>query len=224
MNFLSHYYFERFAVESERVVGCLLPDLLKNIDKSYTFHPLRYEEELMLNAVAAPILEGWKRHVEVDKLFHSSDFFVDHCHQFRKRIVFIFENTDIRTTFYAHIAIELMLDHLLIVDKLINVSRLYEHLEAVDHHALRFFLQTIELEDIDSFFDFLERFIKSRYIHKYENVEALTQATLNICKRLWTFELNAGQQMDLVHEISSYTTQEMKGYKEIFNHIQDKLD
>lgn len=50
MNFLSHYYFERYTGHSERVLGGLLPDLLKNVDKGYNFQPQRYESLFFLTA------------------------------------------------------------------------------------------------------------------------------------------------------------------------------
>lgn len=77
MNFLSHYYFERFASFPELVLGSLLPDLLKNIDKNYSFQIQRSERELDFHPKALAITEGWLRHVEVDKVFHSSDFFMN---------------------------------------------------------------------------------------------------------------------------------------------------
>src|SRR5690606_18264561 len=85
MNFLSHFYFERFSVHPERIVGCVLPDLLKNADKSYVFHPQRFEEQLFAHPLSRELSEGWYRHVEVDKAFHSSEMFLEHCHLLRDR-------------------------------------------------------------------------------------------------------------------------------------------
>lgn len=223
MNFLSHFYFERFAVQSERVVGGLLPDLLKNVDKSFNFQPLRYNEELLSYPGTEAILEGWKRHVEVDRIFHSSDYFIGHCHKFRKRIIQPLENTDIRTTFFAHVAIELILDHLLIVEQQINVNRLYEHLENADKKTLKVFLNTIGLENTDSFFRFYERFIRSKYMHEYKSFESLVVAMINICRRLWEFEITAEQKTELVFAFKEYTLEEMWNYKDIFVEIQDRL-
>lgn len=223
MNFLSHFYFERFAVQSERVVGSLLPDFLKNVDKSFNFQPLYYHDELLSYPGAEAILAGWKRHVEVDRIFHSSNYFIEHCHKFRRKIIKPLEKTDIRTTFFAHVAIELILDHLLIVEKQVNVFRLYEHLENANEKTLKYFLNTIGLEDTDSFFNFYERFIQLKYIHEYQNFESLVTAMINICRRLWKFEITSEQKGELAFVFREYTREEMWNYKDIFVEIQDRL-
>jgi len=71
MNFLSHFYFERFATNPERIVGGLLPDLLKNADKSFMLKPRQYEDELLNNPLLEQMYIGWNRHIEVDRLFHT---------------------------------------------------------------------------------------------------------------------------------------------------------
>lgn len=223
MNFLSHYYFERFSWQPERVTGCLLPDLLKNADKTYAFRPERYARELEKRKDTLAIFEGWKRHVEVDRLFHSSKYFIDHCHYFRRKIIVPLQNTEIRTTFFAHVAVELFLDHLLIKNQLVNPERLYENLEATNSYSLRRFLKIMGLQDTAPFFDFYQRFIDSRYIHKYESVSSLVDAMINICKRLWSFSLSEGEKTELTLIFETYIQEDLQDYLEIFKYIQDRL-
>src|SRR5690606_14043662 len=132
MNFLAHYYFERFAVLPERGLGSLLPDLLKNADKAYSFQLHKYTVRLTFDTSSTAITEGRQRHIEVDKLVHSSAFFYTHTHQLRKKIEHIVVDLPVRASFLAHIALELLLDHLLLTHEMLNVARLYEHLEHVD--------------------------------------------------------------------------------------------
>lgn len=223
MNFLSHFYFERYSTQAERVLGTLLPDLLKNVDKQYNFQPQRYEEVFLSNAVTAQILNGWYRHVEVDKLFHSDPYFLQHCHNLRKLLIPVLEGLPIRPSFMAHIAVELMLDHLLIREKMVNPVRLYEHLEAVPRSVIKRFLNVFENVEVPKFLDFYERFLSSKYILQYAETKNVSYALFNICKRLWTFEVTDAQRQALTDLLDLYIEQQMKDFTSIFNIIQEQL-
>lgn len=223
MNFLSHFYFERYASSPERVVGSILPDLLKNADKGYVFHPNRFEEQLFAHPLLVEVYKGWYRHVEVDKLFHSSEFFVAHNHQLRQKLDPILEDLPIRASFMGHIAIELLLDHLLIRDKAVNVARLYEHLENVNRTILTKFLHTIGLEDVGPFMEFYDKFIEWRYVFEYEDISGLHYPLFNIAKRVWVFEADEIHREALTQELITYLQEHLTDYKSIYQYIQDNL-
>lgn len=223
MNFLSHFYFERFATHPERVVGSLLPDLLKNFDKSYTFHPQRFEEQLFTHPLGVELSEGWYRHVEVDKLFHSSTYFIDHSHYLRKELDPVIADLPIRGTFLAHIAIELILDHLLIKHELVNVSRLYENLANVNRTVLKNYLITIGVPDVDGFLTFYDKFIAWRYIFEYKDLEQISKPLINISKRIWQFDVTADVHERMTAVLLSYTEERMHDFKDVYAYIQDNL-
>lgn len=223
MNFLAHYYFERYAPESERILGAILPDLLKNVDKRYGFHPQQFEESLFAHPKTMWISEGWYRHVEVDKIFHSSVYFLDHCHVFRKMLVPVVEHLPIRASFLAHIAIELLLDHLLIENEQVNPVRLYEHLEQVNRPIIERYLNTIGEIDLERFFSFYEGFLRSRYILEYKDVSNLSYALFNICKRLWNFEATDRDLVNLTQCLIDYKDAYLTNYIDIFHEIQHKI-
>ncbi|NQD71620.1 hypothetical protein HP439_12895 [Sphingobacterium shayense] len=223
MNFLAHYYFERYAPESERILGAILPDLLKNVDKRYGFHPQQFEESLFAHPKTMWISEGWYRHVEVDKIFHSSIYFLDHCHVFRKMLVPVVEHLPIRASFLAHIAIELLLDHLLIENEQVNPVRLYEHLEQVNRPIIERYLNTIGEIDLERFFSFYEGFLRSRYILEYKDVSNLSYALFNICKRLWNFEATDRDLVNLTQCLVDYKDAYLTNYIDIFHEIQRKI-
>lgn len=223
MNFLSHYYFERYSPQPERVLGSLLPDLLKNVDKGYNFHPQRFEETLFAHPKTMWISEGWYRHVEIDKLFHSADFFLDHAHALRRRLDPVVAHLPIRASFLAHIALELLLDHLLIEHTLVNANRLYEHLEQVQKSTIERYLQTIGEIDIERFLAFYERFVAARYILDYADIRNLSHALFSICRRVWAFENNDEDYARLTVCLQHYKEHELTNYLEIFHEIQDKI-
>jgi len=223
MNFLSHFYFERFAIPPERVVGCILPDLLKNADKSYIFHPQKFEEQLFAHPLSREIAEGWYRHVEVDKLFHSSEIFIEHCHVLRRLLDPVLKDLPIRGTFMAHIAVELLLDHLLIEHQLVNVNRFYEHLEQVNRTILKQYLEIIGLDDTRAFFGFYDKFLEWKYIYDYQNLDQLSKPLFSICRRLWEFEVTSQTHENLTEVLQNYKQEHLLDFKEIYTYIQDKL-
>ena len=224
MNFLSHYYFERFASESEQVLGGLLPDLLKNVDKNYSFQLHKLEHRLDFHPKSRAITEGWLRHVEVDKLFHGSDFFYVHTHQLRKHIEDVVHDLPIRASFLAHISLELLLDHLLIEQGIANVARLYEHLEHVDRKLLELYLNELGEVDVERFFMFYDSFLASKYIYDYAAIENLPRALYNICKRVWDFKPQQRHFDELALRLGEYQLHYLENYREIYTFIQDKME
>jgi hypothetical protein len=224
VNFLSHYYFERYAVEPEQVLGGLLPDLLKNVDKKYAFQIHKYDDVLRSTPKSQAITEGWLRHVEIDRLFHNSDFFYKHTHQLRLAIEGDITDLPVRASFLAHIGLELLLDHELIVHELLNVGRLYEHLAQVDRKALTTYLQNLGGIDIDRFFIFYDRFVSSRYIFDYAKIENLPHALFNICKRVWNFEATKTHIQVLGDRLDEYKQTQLQDFFEIYSDLSQKLE
>ena len=74
MNFLSHFYFDRETDNCYFILGTVLPDLLKNADKTIIIHP---EKLTHPNINVNSIIKGWNKHLEVDRYFHSSEFFLN---------------------------------------------------------------------------------------------------------------------------------------------------
>lgn len=224
MNFLSHYYFERYANSSEQIVGGLLPDLLKNVDKNYSIQLHKLEDFLPSSALSKSISAGWLRHIEVDKLFHNSDFFYHHTHEIRKIIAQNIADLPVRASFLAHISLELLLDHKLIADNLLSVGRLYEHLDNIDRNNLTKYLKSFEIVDVDRFYNFYDKFVASKYIFDYAKVENLPHALFNICKRVWDFTASAHHIEVLALQLDDYQKNMMKDYGEIYTYISQQLD
>lgn len=224
MNFLSHYYFERYASSSEQVLGGLLPDLLKNADKKYSFHIHKHLDALPLGDKSVSITEGWKRHLEVDRLFHSSDYFYHHTHEIRKIIEKNIADLPIRASFLAHISLELLLDHKLIANNLLSVGRLYEHLQHIDRKNLTNYLNSFESIDIDRFYKFYDKFVESKYIFDYAKMANIPYALFNICKRVWDFSPQEHHYELLTNQLDSYQRDNLKDYADIYNFITPHLD
>ena len=60
------------------------------------------------------IIAGWQKHLAVDRLFHSSDFFKMRSHQLKKALLPAIEGSPVKPFFLGHVALELILDNLLL--------------------------------------------------------------------------------------------------------------
>src|ERR1700749_3218337 len=103
MNFLSHYYFDRHVTNCYHILGIVLPDLLKNADKSIVLHPEKLHHP---NKAVNTIIQGWNKHLEVDRYFHSSDFFLTRSHELKNLLTPAIEGSPVKPFFLGHIALE----------------------------------------------------------------------------------------------------------------------
>ncbi|MBB2144141.1 hypothetical protein GM921_01475 [Pedobacter sp. LMG 31464] len=223
MNFLSHFYFERKNQDENMVIGTVLPDLVKNAHKDWNFYPQKKEELFTDDNQLNSLLKGWKRHLEVDLLFHSSDFFNAETAKLKKLLIPILQDSPVRPSFLAHIGVELVLDHLLVEDNIININSFYDHLNKVDDEFLNTFLKKCGCDDTDKFFGFLNSFRSSRYLLSYQKLENISYALQRICMRLWPHPLNETTVGLLNEQLVIYKTSIEKDYISIFNEIESKL-
>ncbi|MXV13835.1 hypothetical protein [Hufsiella ginkgonis] len=220
MNFLSHYYFDRHATDPNLVLGTILPDLVKNADKTWHLHPARYAKQLVNNAASTSLLYGWNRHLEIDKHFHSSAFFSNHTAEIRTKISPVLDNSPVRPSFLAHISLELMLDSLLITGKLVDPDAFYVHLRQVDHNGLDRFLAINGITERGIFFRFLQEFIQAKYLHSYQDPSNIIYALNRICQRLWIDPLSETQKLQLTAVLTDYLDKLGENFMEIFFRIE----
>lgn len=224
MNFLSHYYFDRTNNDANVVMGTVLPDLIKNAVKEANLYPQKNEFLFKGNPDEEHLLLGWKRHLAVDLLFHSSNFFLEKTTELKQLIKPIVENTAVRPSFLAHIGLELLLDHLLVEHNLIQVNHFYDQLNAVKKESLSDFLAHCNLKNPEVFFNFLEKFISSKYLLSYQKLENISYALNRICMRLWPETLDEKQLQQLTFELSLFKAVLEKDYMDIFEEIEEKID
>src|SRR5215217_6563110 len=160
MNFLSHYYFDQNVTDCYFILGTVLPDLLKNADKNVVLHPekLQHPENNNVNSLIA----GWNKHLEVDRHFHSSDFFKTHSHQLKKDLLPAIQGSPVKPFFLGHIALELVLDNLLITTGKLSVDSFYNHLNSCSQEAIEEFFVMAGLKDLPVFFTYFEKFQKDQ--------------------------------------------------------------
>ncbi|MFF5379709.1 ACP phosphodiesterase [Pedobacter suwonensis] len=223
MNFLSHYYFDRTSDDAYVVMGTVLPDLIKNASKEANLYPQKNEFLFKGNPDEESLLLGWKRHLAVDLLFHSSTFFLEKTTELKQLIKPIVEDTAVRPSFLAHIGLELLLDHLLVEQNLIQVNHFYDKLEKVKRESLSDFLEHGKLKNQEIFFNFLTKFISSKYLLSYQKLENISYALNRICMRVWPETLSERQLNLLTLELGVFKAVLQKDFMEIFKEIERKL-
>ena len=220
MNFLSHYYFDRQCANCYHILGTVLPDLLKNADKTIVLHP----EKLRHHTPAVnAIIEGWQKHLDVDRHFHSSDFFVAHSRGLKEQLRPVIEGSPVKPFFLGHIAIELILDNLLITTHKIRVDDFYDYLEQCQEDVVREFLTFSGMPDPNIFLNFFESFKKNRYLETYIDTAQVAYALKRICMRIWQQPFSAGQEDAITRVIMDYRLLVYDSFMEIFDEIEEKL-
>ncbi|SMC98982.1 Protein of unknown function, DUF479 [Pedobacter nyackensis] len=205
------------------VLGVVLPDFIKNAKKDYNLYPLKIRHLFEDEPHQISILNGWKKHIEVDQIFHSSKFFQQHTAELKQLILPSCENSPVKPFFLAHIGLELVLDHLLATEGLVNINTFYDQLSRANKTALNDFLHTSSLNDTDVFFSFLNSFISSRYLFSYQKVENIAYALNRICMRLWNNPFSEEQLHQLTGQLEEFKNHLKNDYLSIFNDIEGRL-
>lgn len=219
MNFLSHYYFHRYTHNPELALGSVLPDFLKNADKGLRLRPERHELKFVNNPKYESLYAGWKHHVAIDSAFHNLPFFYEHTHNLRVRFAPILSESPIRASFLSHIALELLLDHLLLVNDLVDETHFYRDLHAVDRESVHQFLTLSGMSDPGQFFLFLDGFLRENYLGSYRDLRQVAFALLQICRRLWILKPELQLQDKIAEVLTDYKTILMPEYKNVFGNL-----
>jgi hypothetical protein len=220
MNFLSHFYFDRDTDNCYLILGTVLPDLLKNADKTVIIHPEKLQHP---DANVNAIIKGWNKHLEVDRYFHSSEFFLTHSHQLKKLLLPAIDSSPVKPFFLGHIALELILDNLLLTSDKITADSFYDHLDGCEAPIITEFLTFAGLKDTTAFFKFYGGFKKSRYLFSYAETPQIAYALKRICMRVWKDPFTPEQEVQMTEVLMAYRESLMGGYMSIFNEIEDKL-
>ncbi|MEH6308181.1 hypothetical protein RYH73_21165 [Olivibacter sp. CPCC 100613] len=223
MNFLSHFYFERKANDPYRTLGSVLPDLLRNMDRDIRIFPEKNVSLFIDDQHTSRILKGWCRHLATDQFFHNNVFFLEKTRQLKAYLSPVVINTPIRASFLSHIALELLLDRLLLKDSWLHENDFYGQLQDVDPQSLATFLKLAGLQDTARFLTYFAAFVSDRYLGTYREMAKVTYALDQICKRFWPQGLSQDKKLKLTDALNVYEAELAYNYKVIFNEIADYL-
>ncbi len=220
MNFLSHYYFERNNPDHYMVMGVILPDLVKNAHKDWNLHPQKHPEKYQDDAAWQSVLTGWRKHLEVDNYFHSSEFFKTETGLLKKLILPTVTAGPVKPFFLAHIGLELMLDHLLLHAEAVKIETFYKQLNQANTPKIASFLAIAGLPDEEIFSNFLNDFLNSRYLFSYQKLENISYALNRICMRIWNSPFTDAQLNLLTLKLDDYCRELEPRFMDIFDELK----
>ncbi|MGI4727608.1 MAG: ACP phosphodiesterase [Janthinobacterium lividum] len=220
MNFLSHFYFDRNCNDAYHVLGSVMPDLLRNADKEAQLKIERLPAQT--DPVINSIISGWKKHLEIDRHFHSSDFFKTHAHQLKLLFVPALAGSEVKPFFLGHIALELILDNLLLTNRTVFADDFYDHLKNVETKNICAFLELNQVHP-QKFLNFYASFIYEKYLYSYMQLDSVVHALRGVCQRIWKKPFSKIQEQAVIEVVKYYTNILAADFMQIFNEMEDFL-
>ena len=220
MNFLSHFYFDRHTTDCYHVLGIVLPDLLKNADKNIILHP---EKLQFPEGPEQAIQQGWLKHLEVDRHFHNSDFFKTNSHQLKLSLLPAIAGSPVKPFFLGHIALELLLDNLLLTTHMVKAQDFYTHLNDCSLEVIHSFLSRSGMADPNIFLRFFENFKRNEYLHSYAETDKVTYALKRVCMRIWSNPFNEENEVGMNAAINNYRQKLQNSFMAVFDDIEALL-
>jgi hypothetical protein len=148
---------------------------------------------------------------------------MSHTHHLRTAMVPFLEASVVRPSFVAHIALELMLDSLLLSEKSLNADLFYSYLNSADLKALDRFFDLNHLANTSIFYSFLDEFIDAQYLKKYSDPKEIVYAINRICMRVWDDPFNETQKLQLKAILIDYREKLKDEFMVVFDEIEGKL-
>ncbi len=213
MNFLSHFYFDRNCNDAYHVLGSVMPDLLRNADKEakIKIDHLPAQQDVAINSM----ISGWKKHLKIDLHFHSSDFFKLHAHQLKLLLEPALSGSAVKPFFLGHIALELILDNLLLTNHTVFADDFYDHLKnAEEANIFRF----LELNRVDpkKFLAFYTTFIHEKYLNSYIKTDSVVYALKRVCQRIWQNPFTTKQEQAVTEIVNAYIKNLSECFMQVF--------
>ena len=219
MNFLSHFYLVQHDPDPYLVLGMMLPDMTKNHRKNWNLHPKKHLRKFENDAILMSISRGWELHLETDRRFHSSSFFSRHSVELRKQIATVFTGPPFRPFFLAHVALELLLDSLLIIQQKVDTGKFYAQLSACPEDDIIRFLELNGIVEAASFAGWYRQFIDSAYLYSYASPDGLSHALDRIGRRVWQAPVPEKERQRLAEILRIYRNEIENEYLPIFEEI-----
>lgn len=181
MNYLSHYYFDRENTSPLYTLGSIFPDLLSNFDRKLKNIPKKDIKDAITDpsdqttSALSDFRDGIKRHFELDRLFHSGDFFIEQTQWLSREI----ESLELKTLsrriyFFAHVLLELILDRVLLFQIPDLALQFYSQLEKSSLSCLKTYFQLNNfLPHYEGFGNYFNNFMERKFILKYSENEMI---------------------------------------------------
>jgi hypothetical protein len=170
MNFIAHFYMDRHVEDSLFFVGVSTPDWVSIFNRSIRVKENRLPLIMENDATTAEtsFYNGVLRHLEVDRVFHSSTFFEYETGELGRLFKQHFAPGAVpRSFFVAHVMFELVLDKVLIQADPSLLPAYYRHLESCCVEQVVQLTEWITSTPMPGYDGFLGRFISKKVLYQY---------------------------------------------------------
>jgi hypothetical protein len=134
------------------------------------------------------------------------------------------EGSAAKPFFLGHIALELILDNLLLTTGQLTAHAFYNHLDLCTPEAITGFLQQSGMKNPQLFMQFFENFKRSRYLHTYAEAGQVAYALKRICMRIWNNPFTPEQEENINSVIIAYREELAPHFLDIFEEIDTLLE
>lgn len=198
MHFLSHYYVDRHTADPYRIVGALLPDISPGFTRTY--NAVIRKNDWTLDHEPALIHAGVLRHYDVDRQFHGSPVFSDAVTYALSALIDSGLDRDrYRLSFIAHIAIELLLDRLLIGHNGSLVTEYYHLLESVERDKLGVYLNRIMPESqLKRTLQAFDRFMEIKFLQYFDRTDGAAEGLVRTTRMIIGVDFTAEDRAKLL--------------------------
>lgn len=180
MNYLSHYYLNRQQPSPYFKLGLLLPDLIPGFNaqmrRAVFSHKPQIEAEKQL-------LAGIERHYLEDRIFHNLPGFA-YYNRLTKQLVLDHTQIRRRTFYLCHVAVEMMLDKILMQQKPELLDDFYHNLQQIELPVVDSYLAGLDRKHLaDDLFRNFIWFTEKQFLRKYVDMKSFTVALLRVFNR-----------------------------------------
>ena len=206
MNFISHYFLDRDKTSSFFFVGVSTPDLMGNFSPRIRLKesrlPLIKGQELSETQIQ--FYQGVLRHFEVDKQFHSSQFFREETKYLNNVLKRTFPDDSLhRVYFVSHILLELILDRILIRKHNELLYSFYSHFDKPEIKELVSLTEWVTQQKLPGYSDFLQKFSEKQFLYRYVDMRYLLRVIRKILSQVGISQqdyIRKPQFLNLMHE------------------------
>ncbi|MEM6631205.1 MAG: hypothetical protein AAF694_16100 [Bacteroidota bacterium] len=206
MNFISHYFLDRDKTSSFFFVGVSTPDLISNFDSRIRLKesklPLIVENDA--SEMELRFYQGVLRHFDVDKRFHSSQFFRQETRYLSSTLKRTFPDDSVNRGFFvAHILLELILDRVLIRRHNELLFSFYKHFDKTEIDELVALTEWVSQKKLPGYGEFLEKFAEKQFLYRYVDMRYLLRVIRKILNKVGINQhdyIRKPQFLNLMHE------------------------
>lgn len=219
MNFLSHFYIDRNNESSYFKLGVVLPDLIRNYNRRVRSNKIAVPSEND-HANIRQIKSGIKKHLRVDKLFHSSEFFKSYQALIKEKLL-LYQLP--KPFFVPHLFLEILLDRVLLIKHSGVCEAFYSNLKKVNFSHIEPVFVNDPNYDHNDFCSYIKKFMHYQYIYSYLDNKSVIFAINRICSGIGVKPpYNDSHNDELTLFITEIENNLKKNYLNIFLEINIK--